>query len=67
MDKIKVTVDSKVGNVVTVYCNLDKITIDVVPKKKKEKTQVNSNDDTTTSTLLHATTDNDEENDEMDI
>ncbi len=37
MDKIKITVDSKIGNVVTISYNLEKITIDVTPKKKKEK------------------------------
>ncbi|QEQ49721.1 hypothetical protein [Orthopoxvirus akhmetapox] len=37
MDKIKITVDSKIGNVVTISYNLEKITIDVAPKKKKEK------------------------------
>ncbi|ARR30121.1 CPXV181 protein [Cowpox virus] len=37
MDKIKITVDSKIGNVVTISYNLEKITIDVIPKKKKEK------------------------------
>ncbi|ADZ29928.1 hypothetical protein CPXV_GER1990_2_170 [Cowpox virus] len=37
MDKIKITIDSKIGNVVTISYNLEKITIDVIPKKKKEK------------------------------
>ncbi|AUL80327.1 hypothetical protein [Vaccinia virus] len=37
MDKIKLTVDSKIGNVVTISYNLEKISIDVTPKKKKEK------------------------------
>lgn len=37
MDKIKITIDSKIGNVVTISYNLEKITIDVTPKKKKEK------------------------------
>ncbi|UPV00416.1 hypothetical protein (Cop-A43.5R) [Cowpox virus] len=37
MDKIKITVDSKIGSVVTISYNLEKITIDVIPKKKKEK------------------------------
>ncbi|QED21281.1 hypothetical protein [Borealpox virus] len=37
MDKIKITVDSKIGSVVTISYNLEKITIDVTPKKKKEK------------------------------
>ncbi|WIG62372.1 hypothetical protein DIBLKBHL_00173 [Camelpox virus] len=37
MDKIKITVDSKISNVVTISYNLEKITIDVTPKKKKEK------------------------------
>lgn len=36
MDKIKITVDSKIGSVVTISYNLEKITIDVVPKKEKE-------------------------------
>ncbi|AKJ93794.1 hypothetical protein RCNV-85A-149 [Raccoonpox virus] len=40
MDKIKITIDSKVSNVVTISYNLEKITIDVVPKKKKEKESV---------------------------
>ncbi|QSV39736.1 ORF167 [Ectromelia virus WH] len=35
MDKIKITVDSKIGSVVTISYNLEKITIDVVPKKRK--------------------------------
>ncbi|AST09555.1 hypothetical protein NY_014-154 [NY_014 poxvirus] len=62
MDKIKVIVDSKVGNIVTIYYNLDKITIDVVPKKKKDKLTSNDKEDTTST---H--TNNDEENDEMDM
>ncbi|AUL80629.1 A46R [Vaccinia virus] len=37
MDKIKITVDSKIGNVVTISYNLEKISIDSTPKKKKEK------------------------------
>ncbi|AUO38469.1 hypothetical protein 51.1rMVA_183 [Vaccinia virus] len=37
MDKIKITVDSKIGNVVTISYNLEKITIDVTPKKKKKR------------------------------
>ncbi|AYN64732.1 putative CPXV181 protein [Orthopoxvirus Abatino] len=37
MDKIKITVDSKIGSIVTISYNLEKITIDVTPKKKKEK------------------------------
>lgn len=36
MDKIKITVDSKIGNVVTISYNLEKITIDVTPKKEKD-------------------------------
>lgn len=37
MDKIKITIDSKIGNVVTISYNLEKITIDVTPKRKKKR------------------------------
>ncbi|AOP31854.1 hypothetical protein BI079_gp164 [Volepox virus] len=40
MDKIKITIDSKVSNVITISYSLEKITIDVVPKKKKEPVQI---------------------------
>ncbi|AOP31643.1 hypothetical protein SKPV-WA-164 [Skunkpox virus] len=40
MDKIKITIDSKVSNVITISYSLEKITIDVAPKKKKEKEPV---------------------------
>ncbi len=40
MDKIKITIDSKIGNVVTISYNLEKITIDVTPKKEKKEKDV---------------------------